>query len=229
MNIAIIPARFGSKRIPHKNIRHFMGKPMLAYAIECAKKANIFDIVMVSTESEEVAKVARDYGAEVPFYRSEKNASDFATTYDVIEEVLLTYQKQNTFFHTMCCIYPCVPFLTPEILVDSYSYLQQYASVMPVCKYPVPIEWAMKIENNVLIPFDEKALQIRSQDLEPKYYDVGMFYWSNVAELFNKKTIIPDSCYAYVLPETQVQDIDTLEDWAIAEMKYKVIYNENRS
>lgn len=223
MNIAIIPARFGSKRIPHKNIREFMGKPMLAYAIECAKQANIFDIVMVSTESEEVAKVAKQFGAEVPFYRSEKNASDFATTFDVIEEVLLMYQQQNIFFDTMCCIYPCVPFLTPEILCDSYKYLEKYSSVMPVTKYSVPIEWAMKIDNNVLIPFDEKAQLIRSQDLEPKYYDVGMFYWCNVDILFDKKTIAPAPCYAYVLPESQVQDIDTLEDWDIAEMKYRAV------
>lgn len=223
MNIAIIPARFGSKRIPHKNIRDFMGKPMLAYAIECAKKANVFDIIMVSTESEEVAKIAKEYGAIVPFYRSEQNASDFATTYDVIEEVLLTYKKQNIVFDKMCCIYPCVPFLTPEIISDSYKYLIQYASVMPVCKYSVPIEWAMKIEQNILVPFDEKAQLIRSQDLEPKYYDAGMFYWCNIKELFANKTIAPASCYAYILPESQVQDIDTLDDWAIAEMKYKLL------
>lgn len=229
MNIAIITARGGSKRIPKKNIKEFFGKPMLAYAINAAQKSGIFDTIMVSTESEEIAEIAQKYGAEVPFFRSEKNASDTATTYDVLEEVLLTYQKKNIFYDTVCCIYPCVPFLTGDILQDAYSYIEKYHAVIPVCQYSVPIEWAMKIENNILLPFDKEALNIRSQDLTPKYYDAGMFYFAQTQSLIKNKGFISPATYAYILPESIVQDIDTMEDWKMAEVKYQVLQNENRA
>lgn len=229
MNIAVIPARSGSKRIPKKNIKDFMGKPMISYAIKAAKEAGIFDTVMVSADSEEIAEIARQYGAEVPFLRSEKNASDTATTFDVMEEVLLEYQKREKVFDTVCCIYPCVPFLTGAILRKAYAFIGQYDSVIPVCKYPVPIEWAMRIENNLLRPDDPASLHIRSQDLVPKYYDAGMFYFSNVFELFKNKSLLNAKTYGYVLSENQVQDIDTPEDWSNAEIKYRILQNENRA
>lgn len=223
MNIAIIPARSGSKRIPKKNIKDFMGKPMLAYAIHAAKEAKIFDIVMVSTDSEEIAEIARQHGADVPFLRSAENASDTATTFDVLEEVLSEYRKQQKVFDTVCCIYPCVPFLTGKILRDAFAFMGQYDSVIPVCKYSVPIEWAMKIENGMLVPNDEKSLSVRSQDLIPKYHDVGMFYFCNTVELLKNKSLLGSKTYGYVLSEKQVQDIDTLEDFIFAEMKYKIL------
>lgn len=225
MNIAIIPARSGSKRIPKKNIKDFFGKPMLAYAIEAAKNSGIFDTVMISTDSEEIAEIAQKYGAEVPFLRSKKNASDTATTYDVLEEVLSTYQEQNIIYNNLCCIYPCVPFLTGNILKDACSFLGKYDAVIPVCQYSVPIEWALKIENNILLPFDKEALNIRSQDLTPKYYDAGMFYFCRQEALLKEKTLITSNTYAYILPENIVQDIDTIDDWKMAELKYK-IYKE---
>lgn len=221
MNIAIIPARSGSKRIPKKNIKNFMGKPMIAYAINAAKEANIFDVVMVSTDSEEIAEIAKCYGAEVPFLRSEKNASDTATTFDVLEEVLFEYQKLQKVFDIVCCIYPCVPFLTGKILREAYAFMGQYDSVIPVCKYPVPIEWAMRIKDNLLWPDDPAALNIRSQDLDPKYYDAGMFYFSNSFELMKNKSLLNVKTYGFILSEDQVQDIDTVEDWKMAEKKYK--------
>lgn len=222
MNIAVIPARSGSKRIPKKNIKDFMGKPMISYAIKAAKEADIFDVVMVSTDSEEIAEIAKQYGAEVPFLRSEKNASDTATTFDVLEEVFLEYQKMQKVFDTVCCIYPCVPFLTGKILREAYAFIGQYDSVIPVCKYPVPIEWAMEIKNGILLPYDEQALSVRSQDLIPKYHDVGMFYFCNAAELLKNKSLLGKKTYGYVLAENQVQDIDTVEDWKMAEIKFKL-------
>lgn len=223
-NIAIITARGGSKRIPKKNIKEFMGKPMLAYAIEAAQKSEIFDVVMVSTDSEEIADVARKYGAEVPFLRSERTASDSATTFDALDEVIKEYKNLGKEFDTLCCIYPCVPFLKAETLKKAYEKMQNHNAVIPVCKYPVPIEWAMKIENDLLIPNDREAQNMRSQDIEPKYFDVGMFYFCKTEKLYEHNSLVPDKTAAYIISESECQDIDTPEDWAIAEMKYKVLY-----
>lgn len=224
--IAIITARGGSKRIPKKNIKDFYGKPMLAYAIEAAKGTGIFDEIMVSTDSEEIADVARKYGASVPFMRSERTANDFATTFDVLEEVLNEYKKQGKSFDELCCIYPCVPFLTSKTLEESYKLFKQNKAnaLQPVCKYPSPVEWAMKIENGFLIPNDKAALNIRSQDLTPKYFDVGMFYFCNTEVMLKEKTVVPTNTAGYVIDETECQDIDTPDDWKMAEMKYKLLH-----
>jgi hypothetical protein len=224
-NIAIITARGGSKRIPRKNIKEFMGKPMLAYAIEAAKKSSIFDTVMVSTDDKEIAAVAKKYGAAVPFMRGAKTSSDYAITYDVLEEVLTEYKKLNISFDMVCCIYPCVPFLTADSLQKAYNQMLSDSNdaVMPVCKYPVPIEWAMIISEGKLVPNDCKAQLIRSQDLVPKYYDVGMFYFCKTSALLEHKTLVPPNTGAYIIDETECQDIDTMEDWKAAELKYKIL------
>ncbi|MGI5172139.1 pseudaminic acid cytidylyltransferase [Treponema sp. OMZ 840] len=223
--IAIITARGGSKRIPRKNIKEFMGKPMLAYAIEAAQKSGIFDTVIVSTDDEEIAALAKNLGAEVPFMRSAKTSSDYAITYDVLEEVLAEYKKINIGFDTLCCIYPCVPFLTADSLYKAYNQMfsDSHDAVMPVCKYPVPIEWAMIISEGKLMPNDRAAQLIRSQDLVPKYYDAGMFYFCKTSALLEHKTLVPPNTGAYIIDETECQDIDTLEDWKSAELKYKII------
>lgn len=224
-NIAIITARGGSKRIPRKNIKEFMGKPMIAYAIDAALKSEIFDEIMVSTDDKEIAEIAKKYGAKVPFMRSEKTASDFATTYDVINEVINEYKKINTSFDTLCCIYPCVPFLTPKTLKEAYKAMHGFDAVMPVCKFPVPIEWAMRIENNLLIPNDRNLQNIRSQDIEPKYFDAGMFYFCKTNKIYENKSLAPNNTKAFIINELECQDIDTTADWQIAEMKYKIIYD----
>jgi len=168
--IAIITARGGSKRIPRKNIKEFMGKPMLAYAIDAANGSGIFDEVMVSTDDREIADIATKYGASAPFMRSAKTSDDHATTYDVLEEVLQKYNEQGKTYDAVCCIYPCVPFLSASTLCQAFQNLSDACNaVQPVCKFPVPIEWAMNIENNELIPANPEALAIRSQDLTPKY------------------------------------------------------------
>lgn len=222
-NIAIITARGGSKRIPKKNIKNFMGKPMLAYAIEAALNAGIFDEVMVSTDSTEIADVAKKHGAKVPFLRSEKTASDSATTFDALDEVVNEYKKLGKTFETLCCIYPCVPFLKASTLKAAYENLKGNDALIPVCKYPVPIEWAMKIENGILVPNDRKAQNIRSQDIKPKYFDVGMFYFCKIEKMYQYNSLTPDKTAAYIISESECQDIDTLDDWKMAEMKYKVL------
>lgn len=222
-NIAIITARGGSKRIPKKNIKDFMGKPMIAYAITAALESKIFDEVMVSTDCSEIAKIAEKYGAKVPFMRSEKTSDDFATTYDVLEEVIEEYRKNGIEFENLCCIYPCVPFLSSNTLKSAYNKFDGNNALIPVCKYPVPIEWAMKIEDGYLIPNDKYAQNIRSQDLIPKYFDAGMFYFIKTQVLIKEKTLIPKKTFAHVIEERECQDIDTIEDWQIAEIKFKVL------
>lgn len=222
-NIAIITARGGSKRIPKKNIKDFMGKPMIAYAIEAALESGVFEEVMVSTDCVEIAEVSKKYGAKVPFFRSEKTSGDFATTYDALEEVVLEYQKAGKEFDNLCCIYPCVPFLSSNTLKKAYEKFKDNNALIPVCAYPVPIEWAMKIENGMLHPNDAAAQNIRSQDLVPKYYDVGMFYFVKTQILIKEKTLVPQNTFGYIIKESECQDIDTEEDWQKAEMKFKIL------
>lgn len=224
--IAIITARGGSKRIPKKNIKDFMGKPMLAYAIQAAKESGIFDEVMVSTDSEEIAAVAKMYGAGVPFMRSEKTSNDFAITHDVLEEVLAEYKKRGREFEELCCIYPCVPFLKAQSLKKAYSLMKSRnaPSVMPVCKYPVPVEWAMRIKDGALVADDVKKQLIRSQDLQPAYFDAGMFYFYRTDVFLSERTTLFPNTVGYVIDESECQDIDTPGDWKMAEMKYKLLH-----
>lgn len=224
-SIAIITARGGSKRIPKKNIKEFYGKPMIAYAIDAARKSGIFDEIMVSTDSVEIADIAKKYGANVPFYRSVETASDFATTYDVLEEVLLKYAGMEKVYDDVCCIYPCVPFLKSITLKEAFEQYKssQVDGLQPVCKYPVPIEWAMRLENGLLIPNDRELQLVRSQDLVPKYFDVGMFYFCKVKALLEEKSLTPQKTSGYVIDDAECQDIDTPDDWKLAEIKYELI------
>ena len=227
--IAIITARGGSKRIPKKNIKEFYGKPMLAYAIEAAQKANIFDEIMVSTDSYEIADVAKKYGAAVPFMRSEKTSNDFATTYDVLEEVVSEYQKIGKKFDNICCIYPCVPFLTSKTLNESFEIFieEHYNALQPVCAYSTPIEWAMRLSDGLLIPDSPEKLTIRSQDLKKAYFDVGMFYYCKTEVMLREKTLVPNKTAGFVIDESECQDIDTPDDWKMAELKYKLLEASN--
>ncbi|MBR1734228.1 MAG: pseudaminic acid cytidylyltransferase [Alphaproteobacteria bacterium] len=225
-SIAIITARGGSKRISRKNIKNFLGKPMIAYAIDAARQSKIFDTVMVSTEDREISEVAKQYGAEVPFMRSEKNASDFATTFDVIDEVISEYKKQNKYFDALCCIYPCVPFLKSDTLKLAYEKMRDFDAVVPVCKYPVPIEWAMNIKGGALTPNNRDAQNIRSQDLEPKYFDVGMFYFCKTEKMYEYNSLVAGKTAAYIIDGMECQDIDTIEDWKLAELKYKMLQDK---
>jgi N-acylneuraminate cytidylyltransferase len=223
-NIAIITARGGSKRIPRKNIKEFFGKPMLCYAINACKDAGIFSEIMVSTDSDEIADVARRNDANIPFMRSQKTSDDFADTYDVLEEVVFNYIKKGQKFDYVCCVYPCVPFLSGQTLKDAYNklILSDNDALQPVCEYPVPIEWAMKIKDGILIQNDKEAQMLRSQDLVPNYFDVGMFYMIKTDVLLEEKSLNPPKTMAYIIDERIVQDIDTIDDWNMAELKYKL-------
>ncbi len=219
--LAIITARGGSKRIPRKNIRSFMGRPMVSYAIGAAKSSGLFDEIMVSTDDSEIASIAQSEGAEVPFMRSEATANDYATTADVLNEVLAEYKKLGKEFDVFCCIYPCVPFLTGDILREAHDSFADSGSdaLMPVVKYSFPIQRAMKISADGSLAYREpENAPKRSQDLEPMYHDVGMFYFYRMSAWGNVKTIAP-----YEMPEERIQDIDTDDDWKMAELKYKVL------
>jgi N-acylneuraminate cytidylyltransferase len=223
--MAVITARGGSKRIPKKNIKEFFGRPMLSYAINACKDSGVLSEIMVSTDSDEIAEIAENNGAQVPFMRSQKTADDFATTYDVIEEVVTNYKINGQEFNYICCVYPCVPFLSGRTLKDAYNKLftSTNDALQPVCKFPVPIEWAMTIEKDILVPNDRKAQLIRSQDLTPKYFDAGMFYMVKTNILLTEKSLTPAKTMAYIMDEKEVQDIDTIEDWKMAELKYRII------
>lgn len=223
--IAIIPARGGSKRIPKKNIKDFFGKPMIKYAIDACLESGIFDEVMVSTDNEEIANIALQCGAKVPFRRSEKTSDDHATTFDVVDEVIHRYKNNEINYDILACVYPCVPFLKSSTLKNAYMLMteKKIDALMPVCKYPVPIEWAMKIENSILLPYDRDAQNIRSQDIEEKYFDCGMFYFCKVEKIYENNSLLPNNLAPYIIDHAEVQDIDTADDWKIAELKYKIV------
>lgn len=222
-NLCIIPARGGSKRIPRKNIKDFLGKPIIAYSIEAAIKSNLFDEVMVSTDDNEIAAIAKKYGAKVPFMRSEENADDFATTYDVIREVLSYYRKNNMIFAQACCIYPCAPFVCVQKLQEAHCKLLQFDTVFPVVKYGFPIQRALIKDENDRLEFFQPEFELsRSQDLISSYHDAGQFYWFDIEALEKNNALISNKTGAVVLSEIEVQDIDNEIDWKLAELKYKL-------
>lgn len=221
--IAIITARGGSKRIPRKNIREFCGKPILAYSIEAAIESGLFDTVMVSTDDGEIAEIARRYGAEVPFYRSESTASDYATTNDVLLEVLAEYEKRGEQYELGCCIYPTAPFVTAEKLRDAVERLESSGAdtLIPVVAFSYPPQRAMIVKEGRLVFEYPQFLDSRSQDLEPHYHDVGQFYLFYTEAFKRNRKLMTGDILPYVVSELEVQDIDNLTDWEIAEIKYR--------
>lgn len=220
--IAIITARGGSKRIPKKNIKEFCGKPIIAYSIEASLKSKVFDEVMVSTDSEEIASIARQYHAEVPFLRSPETSNDYATTADVIAEVLDRYQKTGKQFDYFACIYPTAPFVTSNRLAEATAMLGDADAVISVVRYSFPPQRAFVIRNQTVSYQYPEYERSRSQDLEPIYHDCGQFYMCSVKAFQEYHSLILPNTKAYIMPEEEVQDIDTMSDWEIAEAKYKV-------
>jgi len=225
--LVIIPARSGSKRIPRKNIKLFCGKPIIDYSIKAALQSGCFDEVMVSTEDSEIAGIAKTSGASVPFMRSKENSDDYSQTADVIEEVLLQYKMLGKIFEFFCCIYPTAPFVTAEKLKKSYSLLAKSDAdaVIPIVSFSYPIQRALKIKNSMLSMIWPENYNKRSNDLIPTYHDCGQFYWMRTESFLKQKMIYAKKSIPFEIPESEVQDIDNMKDWDIAEMKYRLINN----
>ncbi len=220
--IAIITARGGSKRIPRKNIKPFLGKPIIQYSIEAALKADCFDEIMVSTDDKEIADFAVSCGAKVPFLRSVKNADDYSTTADVLVEVLNEYKNLGQEFDYACCIYPTAPFVTDEKLKLAYNKIitNESYSVVPVVRFGFPILRSFKMENEYVSLNWPEHVNTRSQDLAPAFHDAGQFYFLDVKTFLNDKKIFTSKTIGIEMPESEVQDIDNEEDWKIAEIKF---------
>lgn len=227
--VAIITARGGSKRIPGKNKKEFLGKPIICYSIEAALTCGLFDEVMVSTDDEEIADIAAGAGASVPFMRSGAASDDYATTDDVLLEVLEEYEKRGKTFEYMACIYPTAPFVTSEKLKSAYQILKRdnASGVMPVVSFSFPPQRGMAIRDGRLEYCYPENAQKRSQDLETMYHDCGQFYFYNTEKYRACKGDLKEGYVPIVVPETQVQDIDNFSDWKLAEIKYRMMEDEN--
>lgn len=223
--LAIITARGGSKRIPHKNIREFCGRPIIVYSIEAALNSGVFDEVMVSTDDDKIAAIAKEAGAEIPFLRSAETSNDFATTADVIMEVLNEYEKQGQKFDTACCIYPTAPFITDKKLKNAVELMESksYDSVMPVAEFSFPpLRGMIMDEDKVSYKWEEYAM-MRSQDLQKIYHDVGQFYVFDVEKFKESQKLVTKNTGAIIINEMEMQDIDNEVDWKLAELKYQML------
>ena len=223
--VAIIPARGGSKRIPGKNIKDFLGKPIISYVIQTAIRSKIFDLVMVSTDSEEIAEVARKYGAVVPFIRSDKTANDFATTAEVLSEVISTFETKGIIIKNACCIYPTAVLLSEKHLQQAnYNFEKcSYDTLISVLKYSYPPQRGLKENAGKLEMIWPVNKSNRSQDLEPYYHDAGQFYFFNIEKFKEKRDLFTDNTGYLLLSEYEAQDIDNLDDWIMAELKFRFI------
>ncbi len=224
-NLAIIPARGGSKRIPRKNIKDFLGKPIIAYSIEAALKSGMYDEVMVSTDDDEIAEVAKQYGAQVPFLRSPETSNDYAVTADVIREVLACYAKMGKYFDRVTCLYSTAPFVSADRLKESFLMLSEdIQSVFTCVAFSFPIQRALHIVDGKIEMLHPEYMFTRTQDLESTYHDAGQFYTFTV-DFFNKtQSLWGKNTAGLVLSELEVQDLDTMTDWQLAEMKYGLLH-----
>jgi pseudaminic acid cytidylyltransferase len=226
--LCIIPARGGSKRIPGKNTGLFLGKPILHYSIEAAKASGLFDEIMVSTDDKSVAAEGLKAGATLPFYRSEKNADDFATTAEVLREVLERYAAQNIYFHEICCLYPTAVFTRPHHLIAGWGMLQENAEVVyPMLAFDYPIWRAIQKEEKGWVSFvwPEHA-KSRSQDLPPVFHDAGQWYWLKTDAFMASGEILGGKAKGLKISRLEAQDIDDMEDWTLAELKYQKLLNQ---
>lgn len=224
--MAIITARGGSKRIPRKNIRPFLGRPIIAYSIEAAHRSELFDEVMVSTDDEEIAEIARREGAVVPFERSAETSHDFATTAEVLQEVLWHYSNAGHLFDYACCIYPTAPFVTAERLRTAFEQLTESGadSVIPVAAFSFPIWRAFQTVGGRLSYIWPENAPKRSQDLTPAYHDAGQFYFFCVDRFLDTGLLVTSNTFGLEASELEVQDIDTEQDWQLAELKYRLLH-----
>jgi pseudaminic acid cytidylyltransferase len=231
MIVAIITARGGSKRIPRKNVKLFLGSPIIKYSIKAALKSGCFDEVMVSTDDKEIADISKAFGAKVPFMRSTKTAGDHATTPDVIEEVISEYKKLSKNIDLFCVLYPTAPFITPETLRKTYKIFSKSKSdsLVPVTRFGYPIQRALKITDGKLKMIWPKNYNAMSQDLMPAFHDCGQFYWMKTKAFLKQKRFFAKDTIPFEILESEVQDIDNLEDWKLAEIKFRILKQQTKS
>ncbi len=226
MNLCVIPARGGSKRVPRKNIKLFNGKPIIAYSIEAALNSGCFDNVIVSTDDHEIADIARTYGAETPFMRPDKLADDYVGTLPVIKHAIEWFEQNQTSHVYVCCIYATAPFVQTQVLKKAYQQLQNTKAdyCFSVTSFPFSIQRAIKLtEKNRVEMFCPEYFNTRSQDLEEAYHDAGQFYWGKAKAFKMMKPLFSECASPYILPGYLVQDIDTPEDWIRAELMHQVL------
>jgi pseudaminic acid cytidylyltransferase len=223
--IAIIPARGGSKRIPRKNIKDFLGKPIITYSIQAAIDSGLFDEIMVSTDDEEIALVAKRYGADVPFLRSVKNSGDNASTVDVLIEVIEWYKTQGEKFDFGCCIYATAPLAQIKRIKQGWDLIctGDYHTVFPITRYSSPIWRSLNITDGKAKMIWPENLTKRSQDLPLAFHDAGQWYWFDVNRFLQIKQLWTDNTFGLEIDELEVQDIDNESDWRLAEMKFRIM------
>lgn len=232
--VAIIPARGGSKRIPRKNVKYFYGKPLIAYSIEVALASKLFEKVIVTTDDEEIADIAKSYGAEVPFLRPKELSDDFTGTEEVVAHAIDYLESHGEVYEYVCTIYATAPLLQKEFLIEGFEKLQNSTAInaFSATSMPFPIQRTFKVNDNGRCEmFTPEHYMTRSQDLEEAYQDAGQFYWKKLA-VESKEMMFGSDSIPIILPRHLVQDIDTLEDWKRAEVMYKVLEemgNENHS
>lgn len=224
MKIAVIPARGGSKRIPRKNIRHFAGKPLIAYSLEAAKESGLFDAILVSTDDEDIARTALNYGATHIIHRPASLADDFTGTTPVVQHAIRTFQEANGPVDFVCCIYATAPFLSAESLIKGAEALTQAPEksfAFSVTSFAFPIQRAIRLAEGGVEAVSPDDMARRSQDLEECYHDAGQFYWGRAEAFLQARGMFATHSIPIILPRHLVQDIDTEEDWARAELMYR--------
>lgn len=230
MNIAIIPARGGSKRIPRKNIREFLGRPMLAYPIDAAQRTGVFDEIVVSTDDEEIAQIAEQLGASVPFRRSADLADDHTPTVPVVADAIQRCQALGWRIDDVCCIYPCVPFIVSTDILAAHKILESsgVSFSFPVAEFPSAVQRSLRRRaDGSLRPMYPEHVETKTQDLEAAYYDAGQFYWGRAESWLERRSLHMEAV-GLCLPSTRVVDIDTPEDWARAEALHQAMFSTPR-
>ena len=229
MKIAVILARGGSKRIPNKNIKDFLGRPIISYPINIALKSNLFDGVYVSSDSKQIKDIANKFGAKTPFTRSRENSNDLATTSDALLEFISKFSNKIGKIKYLTCIYPCSPFITVDLLKKSLKIIQKkdVDTVLPIVEFSHPIDRSLSISDNNKIKFSENLITKRTQDFSSNFHDAGMFYTINVGKFIKNKKILTNNSEAIIIDKNMSQDIDNPSDWKLAEIKYKLSF-ENK-
>ena len=223
--LCIIPARGGSKRIPRKNIRPFLGVPIIAHSIRAAQESGLFDEIMVSTDDAEIAEIVQAYGVSVPFVRSAEAASDFATTAAVLTEVLNSYAESGQLFDRACCLYATAPFVTADKLREAFGKMDtgRFDTVFPVVRFSFPVQRAVVFQNDRLAWLQPQHALTRSQDLPPAFHDAGQFYFFDVPRFLETRQLLTSNTSGIEVSELDAQDIDNLTDWQLAELKIKLL------